>query len=143
MSLPTTALSLRQPWASLVVDGHKLLENRVWNTHFRGPFLVHAAKGMTDHEYAWAVDFVRRVDPSIVVPKPDALLRGGLVGRATLVDVIPPCQYEHAHESVPCACGRKFHMGKQYGFVLEDVAPLPFRPVRGLQRWFRVPEPGR
>ena len=37
-------LSLRQPWAWLVVNGLKDLENRRWNTRFRGTFLIHAAQ---------------------------------------------------------------------------------------------------
>ena len=41
------ALSIRQPWAWLIVNGHKDIENRSWPTRFRGPVLIHAAKGMT------------------------------------------------------------------------------------------------
>jgi hypothetical protein len=39
------ALSLTQPWASLVVAGAKKLETRSWPTYYRGPLLIHAAKG--------------------------------------------------------------------------------------------------
>lgn len=37
------ALSLKQPWAELVVSGRKTIELRKWNTNFRGRFLVHAS----------------------------------------------------------------------------------------------------
>ena len=43
-------LSVRQPWAWLIVHGHKPLENRSWATSYRGPLLIHAAKGMTRAE---------------------------------------------------------------------------------------------
>jgi hypothetical protein len=43
------ALSLRQPWAHMVVHGPKHIENRRWNTSFRGEFLIHAAKGCTEY----------------------------------------------------------------------------------------------
>lgn len=29
-------LSIRQPWAWLIVNGYKDIENRTWPTHFRG-----------------------------------------------------------------------------------------------------------
>jgi hypothetical protein len=37
------ALSLWQPWASLVVAGAKRIETRSWWTDYRGPLLIHAA----------------------------------------------------------------------------------------------------
>ena len=45
------ALSVRQPWAWLIVNGVKDIENRLWRTHHRGPSLIHAslsAGGCTD-----------------------------------------------------------------------------------------------
>jgi hypothetical protein len=36
-------LSLLQPWASLVVLGHKKIETRSWETSFRGEILIHAS----------------------------------------------------------------------------------------------------
>lgn len=38
-------LSLLQPWASLVVLGHKKIETRSWNTKYRGELLIHASMG--------------------------------------------------------------------------------------------------
>lgn len=37
-------LSLKQPFAELVVSGKKTIELRNWNTNFRGKFLIHASK---------------------------------------------------------------------------------------------------
>lgn len=37
-------LSLWQPWATLLVAGHKTVETRGWFTAHRGPLLIHAAK---------------------------------------------------------------------------------------------------
>jgi hypothetical protein len=45
------ALSIRQPWAWLILHAGKDIENRDWPTRFRGRFLIHAAKGMTRDEY--------------------------------------------------------------------------------------------
>lgn len=44
-------LSIRQPWAWLIVNGHKDIENRTWTTRFRGPIPIQASKGMTLDEY--------------------------------------------------------------------------------------------
>lgn len=38
------ALSLTQPWASLVAHGHKRIETRSWNPYHRGAIAIHAAK---------------------------------------------------------------------------------------------------
>jgi hypothetical protein len=38
------ALSLWQPWASLIYDGRKTIETRHWEMLHRGPLAIHAAK---------------------------------------------------------------------------------------------------
>lgn len=38
------ALTVRQPWASLIAIGAKRIETRSWRTSFRGPIAIHAAK---------------------------------------------------------------------------------------------------
>jgi len=38
------ALSLKQPWAELILLGKKKIELRKWNTKFRGEFLIHSPK---------------------------------------------------------------------------------------------------
>lgn len=65
------ALSIRQPWAELILRGDKDVENRSWRTHHRGPLLIHASRTV-DREAMRRHGFV-------------SLPTGGLVG---LVDVI-------------------------------------------------------
>lgn len=38
------ALTIRQPWASLIAAGVKTIETRSWRTSYRGPVLIHAGK---------------------------------------------------------------------------------------------------
>jgi len=38
------ALSVKQPWAQLIADGRKTIETRSWQTDYRGPLLICAAK---------------------------------------------------------------------------------------------------
>jgi hypothetical protein len=42
------AITLTQPWATLVAIGAKRIETRSWPTEFRGEFAIHAAKGFPD-----------------------------------------------------------------------------------------------
>lgn len=41
------AISLWQPWASLVAIGAKRIETRSWSTSYRGPLAIHAARRWT------------------------------------------------------------------------------------------------
>lgn len=40
--LNVRALSVRQPWAALILDGAKTVENRTWPTRWRGTLAIHA-----------------------------------------------------------------------------------------------------
>lgn len=42
-------LSLKQPWAELILQGRKKIDLRKWNTKFRGIFLIHASKKPDDN----------------------------------------------------------------------------------------------
>lgn len=39
------AITISQPWASLIASGKKWVENRTWATNYRGPIAIHAGKG--------------------------------------------------------------------------------------------------
>lgn len=39
------ALTVSQPFASLIADGQKFVENRTWSTSYRGLIAIHAGKG--------------------------------------------------------------------------------------------------
>lgn len=150
------ALSLRQPWANAVLYLGKCIENRRWNTRFRGEFLIHAATAMTEREYRDAVYFcedVLGVQASLTIdaafgrhPGTTRILkRGGIVGIAKLVDVIPPNDtvdigrdWGHYPATLPEGAWR-WHMRDQYGFVLEDVRELPFLPCKGALGFFDMP----
>lgn len=40
------ALTVRQPYATLIVHGIKRIETRTWQTSYRGPLMIHAASGI-------------------------------------------------------------------------------------------------
>lgn len=45
------ALSLKEPWASLVASGEKIIETRTWPTQYRGPLLI-VGSARPDGQYA-------------------------------------------------------------------------------------------
>lgn len=52
------AITVKQPWASLIVAGIKDIENRTWATKYRGPLLIHAsAKPVPFNGLSNGVDF--------------------------------------------------------------------------------------
>jgi hypothetical protein len=143
------ALSLRQPWWVIVLHYGKRIENRCWNTRFRGEFLIHAAKGMPREEYDDAEDFTAHAlgwkdrtsgllaQAEFARDFRERDRRGGIVGIARLVDVIPPCVPKGG---LFAECGHQWHIPQQWGFRLEDVRPLPFVPCKGERGFFDVPE---
>lgn len=54
------ALTIRQPWASLIALGRKTVEVRSWRTDYRGPLAIHAA---ARPEPTYARDFARNPLP--------------------------------------------------------------------------------
>ena len=68
-------LSLKQPFAELIVSGKKSIELRNWNTKFRGEFLVHASKKINkESAHRNNLDSAR-------------LITGAVIGKVTLYDV--------------------------------------------------------
>jgi hypothetical protein len=149
------ALSIRQPWASLILLAGKNIENRTWPTNTRGRILIHAAKGMTWDDYLSGLSFAYRIDPKLVealgvltvsasmgfivdeskqhITRIDIahglrdcpLLRGGIIGSVNVVDCV-------RRSKSPWFVGPN-------GFVLRDPKPLPFVPLKGQLGFFEVP----
>lgn len=129
--LPRLALSIRQPWAWAIINEGKNIENRDWPTRFRGPVCIHAAKGMTNLEWDDAMDWIDRAFP---VPLASQMgrrrsasgsvdaKRGGIIGVAEIVDCV-------SSSASPWFFGR-------YGFVLANVEPVEFFPVKGALGFF-------
>jgi ASCH domain len=135
------ALSLRQPWAWLVVHGGKTIENRRWDTQFRGDFLIHAAKGCTKREHEDAALFAEDASPrsTRLMPAWKDTPRSGIVGIARLSSIVPP--RGEGLRFYPSGVNPAWHMPDQYGFVLEDIRPLRFVPCVGMLGFF-TPEQG-
>jgi hypothetical protein len=121
------ALSIRQPWAWLIIHAGKDIENRTWHTKHRGRFLVHAASGMTRREYHLVQGWARQHAGVINLPAFEELQRGGIIGSVELVDSVD-------------TSASPWYMGHK-GFVLRDPVALPFVPIKGRLGFFEVEMP--
>ena len=109
------ALSVKQPFAELIVSGRKKVELRKWNTKFRGKFLVHASK------------------------KPDGkamkkfgfkdLPLGEIIGEAELAEV------KHYPNDEELGKDKALHLANSdwgfYGFVLKNPKRTKPAPAKG------------
>jgi len=104
-------ISIRQPWATLIVRGVKNIENRSWATSYRGPVLVHASLRPSVHSLT---DIARQFGIDLQHVE---LPLGGIVGMTNIIDCVD------AHPS-------PWFEGK-FGFVLDRSHELPFMPWKG------------
>jgi len=88
------ALSLTQPWSSLMAIGAKRYETRSWKTPYRGPLLIHAAKGfpreardlLALHPFCSVLEAAY---PGFVNRRHGGLPLGVILARVELVDCVP------------------------------------------------------
>ncbi|HEX3152157.1 MAG TPA: ASCH domain-containing protein [Gemmataceae bacterium] len=131
---PTYALSLKQPWATLVVSGRKTIEIRKWATTVRGRVRIHAARIADPRPEGWLL-----IDDDL---KSLAEMNGGIIGSAELI----ACrQYRTA---AGFASDRPKHFNqpewfvppKMYGFEFRGACVTPFLACKGNVKFFRVSE---
>ena len=113
------AISIRQPWAWLIVNGYKDIENRTWQTKYTGKILIHASKKIDYKAYEWVKN---KFD--IKIPNPKDLLVGGIVGKVNVVNCTT-------------ISSSKWFIGP-YGFVLDYPETLPFMPCKGKLGLFNI-----
>jgi hypothetical protein len=109
------ALSLKQPFAELVISGKKKIELRKWNTNFRGEFLIHASK---------ISDFV-----SMKKFGYENLPNGCIIGKATIKDV------KHYKNSEEFNRDKDLHLADEswgdHGFIIENPKRMKEIPCKG------------
>ena len=113
------AITICQPYAGLIAQGVKRVENRTWPTTYRGAILIHAGKSR-----AW------------LMPEDDTtgMVFGAVVAVADLVgcrklEDLPPAWRAHVHASGP------------WCWMLSNVRPLEVPlPWRGAQGLFEIPD---
>lgn len=147
------ALTLYQPWASLIAAGVKTIETRSWPTRHRGPIAIHAAKTVPAGWNAEGIalierykDELRRVGALVKLDDGsfDLLLPAGAVVAVAnlwacgdysvhtgLLNLANPSGLAHISDD-DNRCG-SFGPGR-FGWVLDNIVALPEPvPVRGKQ----------
>lgn len=82
-------LTIKQPWADLIVTGVKDIENRTWKTSYRGRILIHASKVPCSREELEAYTLpVLKGNVDIKNYKPGQLACGTIIGSVELVDCV-------------------------------------------------------
>lgn len=108
------ALSVKQPWAYLIIHGGKDIENRSWQTSYRGPLLIHAGQRPDREALAYFAGFL-----------PDELHCGVLIGVVELVEIVTESRN-------PWFTG-------PFGWRLVRPRPVEPEPVTGALNLFDVP----
>jgi len=112
------ALSIRQPWASMIASGKKTIETRTWARDYRGDILIVAGLAL-----AGGYNIPRKLL--------NDLPRGQAIAIARLVDCRPMTR---ADEKAACC---EIYNGA-FAWVLEDIRRINPFPVKGKLGLFEV-----
>ncbi|MEM1351003.1 MAG: hypothetical protein AAGF27_01595 [Pseudomonadota bacterium] len=129
-NLPRIALSVRQPWAWAIIHGGKVIENRSLGSIRAGRMgpgviCVHAATGMKEDEYRYA--HWRLARHGVACPRPDALIRGGIIGTIEVTGIIMESDSEW--------------FGGEAGLTLANpqaIEPVPAAGALGYFEWVKA-----
>lgn len=121
-------ISVKQPWAWMIFHAGKNVENRGWDTDYRGPILIHASTSLRRCEYDEAVWWAGKYAGfNGHVPSFEAMrstMTGIIMGVVTLKGIT------HDHDFSP------WYMD-HFGWVLGDARecePITVRGMLGLYR---------
>ncbi len=147
------ALTLTQPWASLVAFGYKRVETRSWRTSYRGALAIHAAKGFPLDAKDLCVSYMVR---HALGPHFDGTESGTLASQMPLGVIVATCKLVDCLPTVPTGClsgvfedypdldteaERAFgnYDPNRFAWVLEDVErlaqPIVAKGSLGLWDW--------
>ena len=103
-------LTIREPWASLIINGYKKYEFRSWKTNYRGKILIHAGINIEK-------DMLHRFKDYNL-----ECVKGGIIGEAELVDCILVDQEfnDELRKVDPIVYGRSNH-AETYAWKLENI----------------------
>jgi hypothetical protein len=133
MATKLFAISVKQPWAALLIAGLKTVEVRTWATRTRGRVLIHAAKSADPRPEGWRLINTPEL-------KELASLRGGLIGFADLTACVRYRTSEafaeavEEHRNAP----EWFRAGGLYGFVFQNPTPIAYHACPGQTLFFAV-----
>ena len=125
------AITLWQPWASMVAAGEKTVETRTWRTSYRGRLAIHAAKYVVPE---LRQDFRDRAE--FVLHQPlEAFPRGAIVAVVSLYDIV---RTEKWHPSVFRQMWGDFTPGRwawKFARIVAIDPPILARGQQGMWEW--------
>lgn len=134
------AISLTQPWATLVAIGAKSIETRSWPTGYRGMLAIHAAKRFSDSDQRLC--FREPFTTALMeagFQSPSQLPRGMVIAVGRLVN----CRQVTRSTELPARSSREWAFGDfdlgRWLWDLDNVEPLdppvPAKGALGLWDW--------
>lgn len=130
------AITLWQPWASLVISGAKHYETRSWNTNHRGLLAIHAAKARVSTEIFYSEPFSTLLKAA-GIRTPNNMPLGSILGFVTLRHT---CHTEQIRETlVPTQIHLGDYSNDRYAWHLSYPIhfpnPIPISGRQGLWTW--------
>lgn len=123
------AITIKQPWASLIAAGVKDIENRDWPTKFRGIVAIHSSARMSKDDMEDACDMMRGFVPHFSSARfqQDKFPTGVILGTVEIVGCV-------RESNSPWFVG-------DYGFEIQNAvrfaSPIPCKGALG---FWDVPE---
>ena len=104
-------LTIKQPWATLIMQGDKRFEFRSWQTKYRGNLLIHAGKGIDKEAMKRLAKYL-----------PDEIPLGKILGKVTLVDCVKMCpEFKDMLLKENSDIYTKSSFQENYGWQVENV----------------------
>jgi hypothetical protein len=150
------ALTISQPWASLIASGKKWIENRCWRTYYRGPLAIHAGSGKQYLDRASLAAYSTRQIVAVcdlvsclswgeihteAERNPDGMPNG--IRRAWVID---PCVNDPRPEVIPSGRGRTWreirnheHCEGEWCWILANVRRVESDAIAGKQGLWDLP----
>ena len=117
-------ISIKEPFATLIMNGSKLIETRSWKTNYRGELYLHASGKSLAKEYLnpYVLELVKDMDMNY----------GNIICKGNLVD----CIYmdEEFLKKIQ-SNNKEYNLGLyelgRYAWVFEDVVPIKLIKAKG------------
>lgn len=121
-------ITIKQPFATLIIKGYKKYEFRTWRTKYRGEILIHAGKGI-DHKAMKKFEYLNLEYPS-----------GCIIGKVNITDCIEVDdefrRYLAKEDSVVYGSIIKHTEWYGFGFKMENPQEIDNIPINGkLSLW--------
>ncbi len=119
------ALTIKEPWASVIINGYKKYEFRSWKTNYRGKILIHTSLNVEKNMLDRFKDYNIKYQP------------GYIIGEAILTDcILVDSKFnEYLKELNPVVYAKSNHVEK-YAWKLENIKkydkPIPCKGKLGL-----------